>query len=119
MNVREVVLAENVLADPEGRLTFYSVIADGIRAPAFPGRLRRLAAMVRFQSPVPFRARAALYAPDGTPLADATGEIPGGDFRWIALFRDVPLPVPGRYRLVIYAGGTAVREVELSVEEER
>lgn len=119
MNVREVVLAENVLADPEGRLTFYNLIASGIRVPAFPGRLRRMAAMIRWNSTVPFRARAALYAPDGTPLADAAGEIPAGDFRWIALFREVPLPVPGRYRLVIYAGAETVRDVEILVEEER
>lgn len=117
--IREVVLSENVLADPEGRLTFYNLIPDGIRAPAFPGRLRRMAMMVRWNSPIPLRARAAFYAPDGTPLADAAGEIPVGDFRWIALFRDVPLPVPGRYRLVIYAGAEPVREIEIAIEEER
>jgi len=119
MNAREVILAENVLSDPEGRLSFYGIITEGLRAPSFPGRLRRLAVMVRWSSPVPFRARAALYAPDGTPLADAGGEIPAGEFRWIALFRDVPLPVPGRYRLVIYAGADPAREIEIPVEEER
>lgn len=119
MNVREVVLAENILADPEGRLSFYSLVMDGLRVPAFPARLRRLAAMVVFESPLPFRARAAIFAPDGTLLADAGGEIPAGTFRWIALFRDVPLPVPGRYRLAVYAGGEMVREIDLSVEEER
>jgi len=115
--IREVVLAENVLADPEGRLSFYSLVLDRLAAPAFPGRLRRLAALVRWESPAPFRARAALFGPDGTPLAEAGGEIPAGPFAWVALFRDVPLPGPGLYRLVIYAGADPVREIPIHVEE--
>jgi len=76
--IREVVLAENVLADPEGRLSFYSMILDRLAAPAFPGRLRRLAALVRWESPVPFRARAALFGQTARPWPRPAGRSPRG-----------------------------------------
>ena len=116
MNLTDVMLAENALADPWGRLSLYNLITAGLTVPSVPAVLRRLAVVTRWESPMPFRQRVALFAPDGTLLADADAEVPAGPYLQLALFADVPLPVAGEYRLVIYAGGEEARTVPITVQ---
>jgi len=115
VRLTDVVLAENALADPQGRLSLYNLITAGLTVPSFPAVLRHLAVVTRWESPMPFRQRVALFAPDGTLLADADAEAPAGPYLQLTLFSDVALPVPGTYRLVIYAGGEEARTVPLEV----
>ena len=117
MKLTDVVLAENALADPWGRLSLYNLITAGLTVPSFPAVLRRLAVVVRWESPMPFRQRVALFAPDGTLLADADADVPAGPYLQLALFTDVALPVAGQYRLVVYAGGEEVRTMHLNVSQ--
>lgn len=119
MRLTDVVLAENALADPRGRLTLYNLITAGLTVPTTPAVLRHLAVVTRWESPVPFRLRVALFAPDGTLLADADGEGPAGPYLHLTLFSDVALPVVGTYRLRVYAGGEEARTVPLEVRERR
>jgi len=117
MKLTDVVLAENALADPWGRLSLYNLITAGLTVPSVPAVLRRLAVVTRWESPTPFRQRVALFAPDGTLLADADAEVPSGPYLQLALFSDVALPVAGTYRLVVYAGGHEVRTIPLPVAQ--
>ena len=115
MTLTDVMLAENVLSDPNGRLTLFSLITGGVQTLALPGLLRRLAVATRWESPIPLRCRVALYAPDGTLLADADADIPTGPFWQLTLFSDVPLPVEGEYKLTVFAGSNVEREIPLTV----
>ncbi len=115
MTLTDLILAENILSDPNGRLTLYHLITGGVQALALPGLLRRLAVATRWESPLALRCRVALYAPDGTLLADADAQIPAGPFWQLTLFNDVPLPVEGDYKLTVFAGSDMEREIALAV----
>lgn len=116
--VRDVIVAEDALTNPRGVLSLYGVITEPMRVKAFPARARRLAVLQRWESPIPLRARTALFAPDGALLADAGHDVPSGVYWHLVILPDVWLPSAGDYRLVVFAGGEIAREVLLGVRQE-
>ena len=123
-----VVVCEDVLANPSGRLTLYNLFQD-LTADLFPAVFPRLHVVTTWYNPMPEPARAVIQAgivaPDGTAIGNAAATItvaPNAYHTQISRFQGLIFPVPGDYRVQVQRGSRQVCDLPLVVvapEEER
>ncbi len=116
-----VVVCEDVLANPSGRLTLYNLFRD-LTADGFPATLPRLHVVTTWYNPQKDDGRAlirvAILAPDGSLVGDATATISvalGAYHTQVSRFRDLVLPEPGTYRVQVAQESRIVSDLPLTV----
>lgn len=120
-NLIAVMICEDVLMNPSGRLSLYNVFQD-LTADRFPAAFPRLHVVTTWHNPSPEQVQAVIQvgivAPDGTPVGNAAATItvaPGAYHTQISRFRDLVLPTPGDYRIQVQRGSRQMCDLPLVV----
>jgi len=117
-----VLVCEDVLANPSGRLTLYNLFHD-LTADSFPATLPRLHVVTTWYNPQEDGSQAlirvVILAPDETLVGDATATVSVGPdacyHTQVSRFRDLVLPGPGTYRVQVARESRIVSDLPLVV----
>jgi hypothetical protein len=118
-----VLLCEDVLMNPAGRLTLYNTYLD-LGAADFPAVVVRLHVVTTWYNPgdalAEFVVQVAIITPgdEETLVGDAAVTVqvaPGAYHTQVSRFRDLVLPFPGAYRVQVRTGTEVVSDLPLIV----
>lgn len=116
-----VVICEDVLVNPSGRLTLYNIFQD-LATDRFPAALPRLHVTTTWYNSLPEQVQTVvqvgIVAPDGTLVGNAAVTItvaPGAYHTQISRFRDLVFPIPGNYQIQVQRGSRQMCNLPLMV----
>ena len=121
LTLASILLCEDVLANPSGRLTLYNVFRD-LEAATFPASIVRAHVVTTWynsgDTPAKFIVRVAIITPgEGeTLVGDAAVTVqvaPGAYYTLVSRFRDLLLPLPGAYRVQVQVETEVVSDLPL------
>jgi hypothetical protein len=119
-----LLVCEDVLLNPAGRLTLYNVFRDvtADRFPAFAPRFHVVSTWFNpGESPMDAVAQVSVVGPDGAVVGDAVSSMtiqPGAYYSWVARFRGLVFPEPGTYRVQVQCAGRQMSELLIIVKGE-